>query len=67
MDNDEEEDARISNLLIQNKNALIEDLQVNLKRAKSANDALDFENRQLGAQISIYEARAIKAQKEAQR
>ena len=52
-------------MLIQNKNALIEDLQANLNRAKSVNYALDMENKQLGAQPAIYEARAIKAQKEA--
>ena len=67
MDNDEEDEARISNFLIQNKNAQIEDLHANLDRAKSVKDALDMENRQLGAQIAIYEARAIKAWKELQR
>ena len=47
------------------KNALIEDLQANLDRAKTVNDALDMVNRKLGAQIAIYEARVIKARKEA--
>ena len=45
----------------------IEDLQANLNRAKTLNDALEMENRQLGAQNAIYEARAIRSQKEAQR
>ena len=38
-----------------------------MDRSKSINDALDLDNRQLGAQIDIYEGRAIKAQKESQR
>ena len=38
-----------------------------MNRAKSVNDALDLENKQLGAQISIYEAKAIKARKEVKR
>ena len=67
MDSDEDNEARISNLLIQQKNSLIEYLQENLDRAKSVNNALEMENRQLGAQIAIYEARAIRARKEAQR
>ena len=66
-DNDEEDEARISNFLIQNKNALIEDLQANLNKAKSVIDTLDLENRQLAARIAIYEAKAFNAQKEAQR
>ena len=47
VDLNEENEERISNLLIQNKNALIEDLQANMYRAKSVNDALDLENRKL--------------------
>lgn len=65
VDSDEDNEAKISNFLIQNKNAQIEDLQEHLDRAKSVNDALEMENRQLGAQIAIYEARAIRAWKEA--
>ena len=53
-------------MLLQNKNAQIEDLQANLDRAKCVNNVLEMENKQLGAQNAIYEARAIRARKEAQ-
>ena len=53
--------------LLQNKNSQIEDLKANLDRAKSVNSVLEMENRQLGAKNAIYEARAIRAQKEAQK
>ena len=67
IDSDEENESRISSLLLQNKNAQIKDLQANLDRAKCVNNVLEMENRQLGAQSAIYEAREIRARKEAQR
>ena len=42
-------------------------LQANPNRATSMNDAFDMKNRKLGEKISIYEARAIKAQKESKK
>ena len=53
VDNDEENEPRITKFLLQNRNTQIEYLQADLDRAKSLNDALDMENRQLGAQIAI--------------
>ena len=67
VESDEENEARITNMLLQDRNAQIKDLQAHLDRAKSVNDALDLENMQLGAQIEIYEARVLKARKEAQK
>ena len=63
VDSDEENEARITNMLLQDRNAQIKYIQAHSDRAKSINDAIDLENRQLGAQIAIYEARSIKAQK----
>ena len=64
---DEENEEIITNMLLQDRNAQIKDLLAHLERAKSINDALDLENRQLGAQMEIYEARALKAWKEAKK
>ena len=44
VDSDEENEARIINMLLQDTNAQIKDLQAHLDRAKSINDALDLEN-----------------------
>ena len=63
VDNDEENEARITNMLLQDINAQIKDLQAHLDRAKSVNDALDLKNMQLGAQIEIYELKPSRPEK----
>ena len=67
IDNDEENETRIANSLLQDRNAQIRDLEVELERAKDVIHILQMQNKKMSGQQAIYEARALKYQKEAQR
>ena len=54
-------------MLLKGKEAQIKDLQANLARARNAIHYYEIENKQLEAQKAIYEVRAIRARKEAER
>ena len=67
IDNDEENETRIVNSLLQDQNAQIKDLEAELGRAKDLIHFLQMQNKQMSGQLVIYEARALKYRKEAQR
>ena len=54
-------------MLLKNKDAQIKDSQANLARARNVIHYYEIENKQLEAQKAIYEVRAIRARKEAER
>lgn len=67
IDSDEENETIILTFLLQNKNAQKEDLEVELESAKYAIHFYQIKTKKMSAQQAIYEARAIKARREAQR
>ena len=67
INSDEENETRISNSLLQDMNAQIKDLEAELERAKDVIHFLQMQNKKMSGQQAIYEARALKYLKEAQR
>ena len=67
VDRNDENEARISSMLLKGKYAQIKDLQANLARAGNAIHYYEVENKQLEAQKAIYEVREIRAWKEVER
>ena len=67
IDSDEENETRIANSLLQDKNAQIKELEVELESSKDVIHFLQIHNKQMSGEQAIYEARALKYQKEAQR
>ena len=67
IDSDEENETRIVNSLLQDWNAQIEDLGAELERSKDLIHFLQMQNKQMSGQLAIYETRALKYRKEAQR
>ena len=67
IDSDDENETRIANSLLQDMNAQIRDLEAELERAKDVIHFLQMHNKQMSGQQVIYEARALKYWKQAQR
>ena len=67
IENDDENEVRISSMLIKNKYAQIKYLQANLGRARIFLHYYEVENKQLEVENAIYEIRAIRAKKEAKK
>lgn len=64
---DNENEARISTMLLKRKDAQIKDLQANLGRDRNVIHYFEVENKQLEAHKVIYEIMAIRARKRLQR
>ena len=60
-----DDEARILESLLQNKEAQIQDLETNLERSKDLIHFLQMQNRQMSGLMEIYEAQALKHQREA--
>ena len=67
IDSDDENETRIVNSLLQDRNAQIKDLEVELERSKDLIHFLQMQIKQVSGQLAIYEARALKYRKEDQR
>ena len=67
IDSEDEYDTIIVNSLLQDRNAQIKDLKFELERSKDLIHFLQMQNKKMSGQMAIYEARALKYQKEAQR
>ena len=63
VDSDDENEARVSRMLLKGKDARIKDLKANLARARNVIHYFEIENKQLEAQKAIYEVREIRAWK----
>jgi len=67
VDGNDENEARISSMMIQSKDAHIRDFQANIGRAKNVIHYFEVENKRVEAQKAIYEVKAIRTQKEAEK
>ena len=67
LDSDDENEERITRMLIKRKDAQIRYLQANLGRVRNVINFLEVENKQLEIEKAIYEIKAIRAQKEARK
>ena len=65
IDLDDDNEERITNMLLKSKDARITELQANLGRAKNVINYLELENQQLETMQAISEFKAIRARKEA--
>ena len=60
-----DDEARILEALLQNREAQIHDLETDLERSKDLIHFLQMQNKQMSGKMAIYEARAFKYQREA--
>ena len=67
INNNYENETRISNSLLQDNNAQIKDLEAELERSKDVIHFYQMKNKQMSAQQAIHETRTLRYRKEAQR
>ena len=63
IDSDDENETRISNSLLQDRNAQIKDLETKLESAKDVIHFYQIKNKQMSVQQAIHETRTLRYQK----